>query len=113
MDGADEDVSEPHPEQSREPAPAHGHGRADDGSRAGDGRKVMPEEDVFVGGNIVDTVVEALGRGINGIRCPDDVTLDLLTVDPVESHVNYESDDNNNSGSHLDLLLSKIWEHVI
>ncbi len=63
MDTAREDGAQHDPEESRPPTILGGQGRADERSRAGDGREVMPEDDPLVGRNIIPSVVAGHGRG--------------------------------------------------
>ena len=67
MHGTHEDRAHQDPDKSGYPAPDNGDCRPHDGTRTGNGREVMAEEDGLLGGDIVDIVAE-LVAGANSVR---------------------------------------------
>ena len=63
---SNEDGTEHHPKQRRNPAPHDGNSRSDDGPSAGDGGEVVAEDNGLAGGHVINTVLEAFA-GANGI----------------------------------------------
>ncbi len=51
------------PQPYRDISKHQGHGGADDGPTAGNGRKMMPENDELAGRNIINTVIDFHRRG--------------------------------------------------
>ena len=63
MDAAEEDAADQDPQRAGQPAEAGGADGAGDGARAGDGREVVAHQDGGLGGDVVDAVLQGVGRG--------------------------------------------------
>ena len=67
MNGTDEDGSQHDPQQSRQPAPEHGDGRAHNGPGSGNAGEVVSENDLPWRGDEVDVVLQFM-TGRDGLR---------------------------------------------
>ena len=63
MDAAEEDAADENPQRAGKPAEARRADGAGDGARAGDGREVVAHQDGGLGGDVVDAVLQGVGRG--------------------------------------------------
>ena len=63
MDAAEEDAADQNPQGAGQPAETGGVDRAGDGARAGDGREVVAHQDGGLGGDVVNAVLQGVGRG--------------------------------------------------
>ena len=101
--GSEEDAANEHPQKHGNPAE---HGRLDgavDGTRAGDGREMVAQNDVRLGGNVVDAVLEFVGR-----RYAIGVDAPLLgkptAVEDIAHDEDSRADEQNQHGIHVKLL---------
>ena len=63
MDSSDEKCSENDPEHGWHPAPDDCNGRSQHGGEPSNGGKVMSEEDVFIGGDVINAILKLMSRG--------------------------------------------------
>src|SRR5690606_38496479 len=99
--GADRD-----PEERRHPPPDHGDGRSDDGRGAGDRREVMTPEDELVRRDVVDAVVEFMGRSAERFVEPVHATTEIAGVEEVSDGEDRQSDEHEQKGGHRETFLS-------
>ena len=91
MDSAEEDTADQDPQHHGHPAKDSGLDGTVDGAGAGDGGKVVTHQNRSLGGDVVHTVLQFVGRGDLGV-----VNTPLLGKPSAVEHVAYDQNDNAN-----------------
>ena len=100
MHGAEEDAANEHPQKHRNPAEHGCLNGAVNGARARDGREMMAQNDVRLGGNVVDAVLEFVGRRYAiGVDAP--LLSKPTAVEDIAHDEDSRADEQNQHGIHV------------